>query len=96
MERLESAAVGFDEPVDDIIEKILVIQGGCAAAALDDHLAAIEIRTGYEADCDVLSHVEVHLVDTVEAGAWFLWFPAGPGSVVAFELEFLDHGLILP
>ena len=93
--RSESIPIRFNQPVDNVIEKVFVIQGGCAAAALDDHLAAVEIRTGHEADCDVFSHVEVHLVDTVEAGAWFLGFPTGMGSVVACHFEFFYHGLVL-
>ena len=88
-------SIRFDEPVDNVIEKVLVIQGGRAAAALDNHLAAAEIWPGHEADRDVLPHVEIHLVDPVESVAWFLWLPAGVGSVVARHFEFFYHGLVL-
>lgn len=47
----------FNETVDNVTEKILMIQGGRADAALDDYLATTEIRPGHEADLDVLPHV---------------------------------------
>jgi len=85
--------VGFDKTVNDIIEKLLVIKRGFSVAAVDDHFATAEVRTGNEADLDVLPHVEIHLVNPAETGAGFLAFPGGPGSVVACHLEFFYHGV---
>jgi len=35
--------------------------------------------------------MKVHLVDPVEPGAELFAFPGGPGSVVAFHIDFFYH-----
>ena len=90
---LSEFSVGFDKPVNHICEELPVIERGLAMAPVDDHLAAAEIRAGYEADFDILFHVKIHLVDPAETGAGFLAFPGGPGSVVACHIELFYHGV---
>jgi len=88
--------VGFDKTINNISKELLVIERGFPVPSMDDHLAAVEIRTGHEADLDGFSHVKIYLVDPAEPGAGFLSFPGGPGSVVACHLNFFYHDLVLP
>ena len=60
-------------------------------AAVDDHLAPAEIRTGHETDLDVFPHMDIYLLDPVEPVVGLLTFPGGLGSVVACHLEFFYH-----
>jgi len=83
--------VGFDQPVNDVFEKLLVVERGFPVTSVDDYLAAAEIRTGHEADLDVFFYVDVHLLDPVEPVARLLAFPGGPGSVIAFYLDIVNR-----